>query len=306
MLNPAFKQASGALAELLAIPYDRKSIEECGNQLLEHLSESDSRNANSLATLAYYTQKFCDLAGVDFDALQFIKTTICPQTNDQGSGKDSLTDFLENLAILKAENVVGDWNLNECQSRDGAMYLAIHMAGIWKIFEDRFKPNYSKNLVENLAEEKGGLKNDKRYFVASRDTAKAFQKALADWEMGIAGSHAPVTPKRDRAAKSLLIPRSIAEKAGFFPTEPSPEPIAVPEPEPIAVPTPEPEPTTSVTVDLTGEWREVDDVLWPQDAIDDARQTIQNDPATVCEFKKLVPRSQWGLAGITMDGRCAA
>ena len=315
LLNPAFKQASGALSDLLTIPYDRKSIEECGNQLLEHLSEADSRNANSLATLAYFTQKFCDLAGVDFDALSFIKTDICPQTNAQGSGKDSLTDFLEKLAILKAENVVGDWNLNECQSRDGSKYLAVHMAGIWDTFEARFKPNYGKDLVEKLAEVEGGSKNQKRYFVASRDNAMAYQKALNAWDMGLAGTHPPTALKRDRAAKSLLIPRSVAEKAGFFPTEDTPEteqPTAAaptPEPtrEPIAVP--QPESTSAVKVpnqpDL-GKWEPDGPSLLSEDHLEQYRAEIQKDPSSVDIWKPHIPQSQWNQVGILEDERCAA
>ena len=240
LLNPAFKQASGAFQDLLSIPYDRIGIEERGNQLLEHLSEADSRNANSLATLAYFTQKFCDLAGVEFDALTFIKTDICPQTNEQGSGKDSLTDFLEKLLTLKSEGTAGDWNLGESSDRDGSKYLAVHLPGIWDAFEARFKPNYGLSLIAKLAEDAGGIKNAKRYFVSSRDNAQAYQRALTQWVMGIAGSEQPQELKRDRAAKALLIPRSVAEKAGFFPT---PEGQDEPTADPVVVPTATPEPT---------------------------------------------------------------
>ena len=204
-----------------------------GNQLVEHLSEADSRNANSLATLAYFTQKFCDLAGVKFDALAFIKTDTCPQTNEQGAGNDSLTDFLEKLAILKADNVAGDWNLTECANRDGSKYLAVHMPGLWEAFEARFKPNYGQSLIAQLAKDAGGAKNDKRYFVSSRDNAMAYQRALNAWEMGLAGSQAPTPLKRDRQARALLIPRLVAEKAGFFSTEDAPEPEQVIEPLPV-------------------------------------------------------------------------
>ena len=197
---------------------------------------------------------------MDFDALQFIKTNICPQTNEQGAGKDSLTDFLEKLAILKADNSVGDWNLSECQKMDGSKYLAIHMASLWDAFELRFKPNYGQSLIAQLAEDVGGLKNDKRYFVASRDNAMAYQKALNACEMGLAGAHLPTAPKRDRQAKALLIPRSVAEKAGFFPTEEDqgqpieisqahPTASAAPAPEPIVTP---PQPSTAGIP--TGNW----------------------------------------------------
>ena len=107
------------------------------------------------------------------------------------------------------------------------------MAGLWDAFEARFKPNYGLSLVAQLAEDAGGAKNIKKYFVSSRDNALAYQRALTQWEMRIAGSEMPRELKRDRQGKALLIPRSVAEKAGFFPTsEEQEEPIAVPTPEP--------------------------------------------------------------------------
>jgi len=257
-LKVAMEGASGGLSQILGITYDAQAIEAHGNQLLEHLSESDSRNANALATLGYFTQKFCGLAGVEFDALTFIKTDICPQTNEQGAGKDSLTDFLEKLAILKADNTAGDWNLTECQKVDGSKYLAVHMGSLWDAFELRFKPNYGQSLIAQLAENVGGLKNDKRYFVASRDNAMAYQKALNACEMGLAGAHPPTAPKRDRQAKALLIPRAVAEKAGFFPTEEDQgQPIEISQPHTTAAPAPEPiaTPSQPPTAGIpTGNW----------------------------------------------------
>ena len=257
-LKAAMEGASGGLSQILGITYDAQAIEAHGNQLLEHLSEADSRNANALATLGYFTQKFCGLAGVEFDALTFIKTNICPQTNEQGAGKDSLTDFLEKLAILKADNTAGDWNLTECQKVDGSKYLAVHMGSLWDAFELRFKPNYGQSLIAQLAENVGGAKNDKRYFVSTRENSLAYQRALNNSDMGLAGAHPPIEPKRNRQAKALLIPRAVAEKAGFFPTEEDQgQPIEIPQPHTTAAPAPEPivTPPQTLTAGIpTGNW----------------------------------------------------
>lgn len=257
-LKAAMEGASGGLSQILGITYEAQAIEAHGNQLLEHLSEADSRNANALATLGYFTQKFCGLAGVEFDALTFIKTNICPQTNEQGAGKDSLTDFLEKLAILKADNVAGDWNLTECQKVDGSKYLAVHMGSLWDAFELRFKPNYGQSLIAQLAENAGGAKNDKRYFVSTRENSLAYQRASNASDMGLAGAHPPIAPKRDRQAKALLIPRSVAEKAGFFPTEEDQgQPIEIPQSHTTAPPAPEPIETLPQTLPAgspTGNW----------------------------------------------------
>ncbi len=318
-LKAAMDGASGGLSQILGISYDVQAIEAHGNQLLEHLSEADSRNANALATLAYFTQKFCGLADVDFDALTFIKTDICPQTNEQGAGKDSLTDFLEKLAILKAENVAGDWTLTDCESRDGSKYLAIHLSSLWETFEARFKPNYGQSLIAQLAEDAGGAKNQKRYFVASKENAIAYQRALNQWEMGIAGAERPHELKRDRQAKALLVPRSVAEKAGFYPTaESRDEPIAVSHNEPTvttaAAPTPEPiaipQPTVTAAVippnqpDL-GTWGD-EPAPWADQDLYDARSTIQKNPTAAATFKPIIPRSQWKQAGIMEVEPCAA
>ena len=320
-LKVAMNGASGGLSQILGISYDVQAIEAHGHQLLEHLSEADSRNANALATLAYFTQKFCELADVDFDALTFIKTDICPQTNEQGAGKDSLTDFLEKLAIFRSEGGAGDWNLTECRSRDGSKYLAVHLSSLWETFEGRFKPNYGQSLIAQLAEDAGGAKKQKRYFVASRDNAIAYHRALNAWEMGIAGSEKPMEPKRDHQASAIIIPRSVAEKAGFFPTSGDhEEPIATP-PQPeltlttAAAPTPEPievrqlETTTAVTdptpPDL-GALESDEPTPWNQKDLADARSTIKADPKTVETFKPMIPRSQWKQAGIAESELCAA
>jgi hypothetical protein len=246
-LKAAMAGASGGLSQLLAIPYDAQAITKQGTQLLEHLPESDSRNANSLASLAHFTQAFCSLAGVEFDALAFIKTDICPQTNEQGAGKSDLTDFLEKLAILKAENFAGDWNLNEFSTdRSGKKYLAVHLDSIWEQFEARFKPNYGKSLVAQLAEDAGGAKNQKRYFVGSRDSAIAFHRALNEFQMGLRNDR-PGEPKRDRQAKALLIPRSVAAAAGFFPTAEN----SATEATAVAASTPEPAHTQAEETPLT-------------------------------------------------------
>jgi hypothetical protein len=208
------------------------------------------------------------------------------------------------------------------------------MAGLWEAFEARFKPNYGQSLIAQLAEDAGGAKNDKRYFVASRENAIAYQRALNAWDMGIAGAERPHELKRDRQAKALLIPRSVAEKAGFFPTgtnEPEPtmtaaavpvaEPIAVSPPEPTmtmaAAPETNPEPiavpeprmtTAAVTVpnqpDL-GTWDDEPKPL-PDEDLEAMRTTIKGNPKAADGFKPLVPRSQWKQAGIEEVELCAA
>jgi hypothetical protein len=228
-LHAAMGEASGGLSQLLGIPYDVQAISAQNDQLLALLSEANARNSNSLATLSYFTQAFCDLAGVEFEALTFVKTNICPQTNDQGAGKSDLTDFLEKLVTLKTEGLVGDWNLNEhVTDRQGKRFLAIHMDSVWEQVEDRFSPNYGKSLIAQLAEDAGGKRNVPKYFVDTKAHALEYQRLLNHWAMvtgksresgdgAVTVSDRPTEPKRDRPAKALLIPRDVAESAGFYP-----------------------------------------------------------------------------------------
>jgi hypothetical protein len=220
--------ASGGLPQLLAIPYPHESIVEQGNQLTEFLSESDPRNAQSLATLAHYTQAFCDLAGVEFDALTYIKTDVCPQANEQAAGKCSLEDFLEKLAIFHGENKVGEWNVLEWRDRTtNEEFLAVHMPSVWESFNARFAPGYGSAIVAALAVEGGGRKNTNVRMVRHRDSVLAYQKALNNWEMHLGDKPTPLN--RDGNPKCLLIPKSIAAKCGFFGGGDSePEEVAAP------------------------------------------------------------------------------
>ena len=87
--------ASGGLSQLLAIAYDRDAVKDIASRLLEFLPHAHSRIAGSLALITYFTQKFCDVAGLEFDAFTYCKEHLCPSANEFESDKDSLTDFLE-------------------------------------------------------------------------------------------------------------------------------------------------------------------------------------------------------------------
>ncbi len=160
-------------------------------------------------------------------------------------------------------------------------------------------------MVAQLAEDAGGKRNIKRDFVSTKDRAISYQRALTNYEMGIAGSQTPTPLTRDRQAKALLIPRSIAEKAGFFPRPENQPPATTPNLDPIA--TPHPKTTAAVTIQSNlGTWETDEPAPWLDSDLHDARSTIQNDPTAAENFKCLIPRSQWKQVGIKEVESCAA
>ena len=285
-LNKAFEEASGGFSQLIAIPYDHDEVTAQGVALIEHLGGSDRRNAQSLATLAYFTQALCDLAEFEFDATEYVKTCLCPQANEQGAGKGDLTDFTEKLSILKAEGLVGEWNMVEHRDRDGKRFMAVHVAGVWDAFKSRFKPNYDLRILSQAAIEVGGRKNKSVRFVDSKENSKRQEARLADWEMGVGGGTAPTALQKNRVAKALLIPWGLWDD--------SDEPVTLAPDEPITqavqgelIVTEVPE--EPVTEDIEG---------WGQEDVEAIRQTVLTNPESAQTLKLQVPQALWERVGL--------
>lgn len=77
-LEDAMAKALSTLPTLSAIQYDRSAIRDIERELLKHLAGGDSRIANSMAMITYFTQKFCDASGIDFNAFDYASTHLCP------------------------------------------------------------------------------------------------------------------------------------------------------------------------------------------------------------------------------------
>jgi len=318
-LEKAMGEATGGLSQLLAIQYGREAVREIRSRLLEHLTGSHSRISLSMALLVYFTQKFCDVAGVNFDAFDYAVKHLCPTANDFESDKDSLTDFLEKLAIMRSEGLVGEWNLVQDKAGD----LAIHLPGIWGGFQSRFNPNYSQQSLEQLIEGRGGAKGAVRRFVGTKQECVDYRKAVNVWEMQASEARGPAAPKKTENRKSIIVPRTIAAAAGFssdcgesdenLPTIDAPAPTNDPTLESLVKPPGMgriiPQPTTPVVFTSplpVGTWEADGPDPWAESDLDDARISIQNNPTAEDNFKPLIPRSQWKQVGIKEDERCAA
>lgn len=211
-LEEAMHSASGGLSQLLGIHYDRSAVRKIRSRLLEHLSGAHSRISLSYALLTYFTQGFCDVAGIEFDAFEYCVTHLCPIANDFESDKDSLTDFFEKLAQMRAEGAVGDWNCTKVKSQHKS-YLAIVLSDLWGEFEQRFKPNYSRQSIEQLIEGRGGKKTTQK-FVATKLECVDFARAMAAYKRGESLSE-PTRPAKKASRKAILIPESELQ-AGYL------------------------------------------------------------------------------------------
>jgi hypothetical protein len=206
-LEEAMNGASGGLSQLLAIHYDRKAVKDIRSRLLEHLSGSHSRISSSYALLVYFTQKFCDVAGIEFDAFAYCVKYLCPTANELESDKDSLTDFLEKLSQMRAEGLVGDWNVTKVTS-EFKTYLAVHLPSVWTEFERRFSPNYSRQSIEQIILGREGKKNSPQKFVATKLECVEFDRAMAATKRGQGDMGTPMRPTKGTLRKAILIPES--------------------------------------------------------------------------------------------------
>lgn len=211
-LEEAMNQASGGLSQLIALGYDRNAVRNIRSRLLEFLPRAHARISSSLAMLTWFTQQFCNVAGVEFDAFEYCKNYLCPQANELESDKDSLTDFLEKLAQMRSEGLVGEWNVTNVRSGHKP-YLAVDLASVWAEFERRFNPNYSRQSLTGLIQNKGGKTNQAQKFVATKLEWNEYLKAKAAYDRLSPheqnATSEPIRPRKSALRKCLLIPESL-------------------------------------------------------------------------------------------------
>jgi hypothetical protein len=210
-IEEALDGASGGLGQLIGIPYDRAAIKDLKSQLLEFLPNAHNRIAGSLALITYFTQKFCDVAGYHFDAFDYCKNNLCPDANAGESGKDSLTDFIERLAILKSEGLVGEWNMTQVVKRDGSKYLAVKLDAVFPVFERKFSTNYTRQSIQHLIK---GIYPDaytNASFAASKLEWQDYERAQASFKRGDF-NQTPIAPAKNNSTKCWLIPQSVIDR----------------------------------------------------------------------------------------------
>jgi hypothetical protein len=212
-ITAALANASGGLSTLIAQPYDRGGIRAIAAQLRQFLPNAHDRIATNFAIVAHYTQRLCDLAGFQFDVLGHVIKVVCPQADEAGSAKDSLTDFLEKLSILRSRGIVGEWNVTQIK-RDYEPYLAVHLPDVWDIFTKNFSVNYSRQSIEALITEAGGERRTLQRFVPSAQTWADYQRAKDAHDRDTSDySRQPTPPKKTAQRHCALIPAKLLDAA---------------------------------------------------------------------------------------------
>lgn len=218
-VSDAIAGATGGLGQLIGMKFDNQAIKKVALQLTPHLTGAHARLTDSYAILTHYTQRLCDLAGFEFNALEYCINNLCPKANTFESDKCSLTDFLEKLATLRTKGVVGEWDVSQVKKRGHKSYLAINMVSVWPIFEREYPHvNYSRQSIEALISERGGINNSSQKFIKDKAVWMDYQRALNQYRMaGGQGSGdkslEPIKPSKTSTARCSLIPTAIVDEA---------------------------------------------------------------------------------------------
>jgi hypothetical protein len=213
-LTNAMDGASGGLGALLRCEIDIDIINQYRLKFLQAMPMAQARQAEALAIQCYFTEQYCKLAGVEFDAFEWHLRVLCKQANATETGKDSLSDFLAKLMIMMMDGSVDESNCTRISKRmGGGAYLALHMPSIWELFEKRFSPNYNRSTIEALIEAQGGeVDQQTQKFVANRKAWKDYEAALNRYKMDGQGD-SPKLPKKTAARKCVLIPIALVDAA---------------------------------------------------------------------------------------------
>jgi hypothetical protein len=120
---------------------------------------------------------------------------------------------------------VGEWNITQV-TKEHKPFLAIQLHSIWPLFESRFQVNYSRQSIEGLIRDRGGITGTNQRFVKTKDAWKDYEKALNQYEMGtgkLNPDDTPIKPEKPRKAavsKCAMIPASVMDLTIGTPSQP--------------------------------------------------------------------------------------
>jgi hypothetical protein len=248
-LERAMDAASGGVGQLLRIPFDRTKIDAYTVEFKKYMPNAHMRQARGLAIQCYYTEGFCEVAGVtDFDVFAFTRDVLCPQADATETAKSNLSDFLERLDNLRTGEHVGKWNATMV-TRDGRSYLAIKQVDVWDILQKQQAsniPNYGLSALKSQITDQGGFADStqRQKFVPTQQAWTDYLRAenqfnIINGEKSTASR--PIPPKRSLSCACWLIPANAVKEAlgrawddadssgEVYPLEAEPTPSVTPE-----------------------------------------------------------------------------
>ena len=141
-LLEAREAASGAIGELIGIGYDPEAIKTLEQQLFPYLPKSHTRVAWNIALFTWYGMQVASLGGFDPERIkQYAIKVLCKTANNMDSKSSSLAKFLEGIAGLKAQSLVGEWDVRVIETKKHGSMLAISMASVWSMYEKVIIPH---------------------------------------------------------------------------------------------------------------------------------------------------------------------
>ena len=177
-LQESQKSASGCLSDLIKLGYPTKEIGELEKELRAYLPKAHPRMASSVALVTWYAMAVASLANFDSSRIKaYVIKQLCPSINAADSDTDSLTDFIDKLAALQSESLVGEWNCRVVESSD-TRWLALQMTEIWSMVDKNFAPIYSRKALEAQIAQIGGKAQSVQKFHKNRDESLAYFRNL--------------------------------------------------------------------------------------------------------------------------------
>lgn len=202
-LKDAYENASGGFSQLASIRYDHAAFREICEELRPLMESVDSRLIEALALNIFFTEKFLEKARYEFDYKGFCVDNIATQMTGYESTKDSLEDFIEKMSLMISEGDAGRWNCVDVSPRGGGHYLAIDLASVWRKFEQRYTPNYSRQSLNALILAAGGRTNEKQKFVPTELECREYLRAIAEFNRRPTEEQAAGTPPREPRKTTL-------------------------------------------------------------------------------------------------------
>lgn len=206
-LKRARREVNRCFPDLLKLGYPHDTIKALETELSRHLPTAHPRTPRNLAIIVHYAMEIIKLSGVEFDIKDWVVKILAPQLNESHSGLDSVTDFIERLETLKAQSLVGEWNLIEVESREHGECVALHLPGIWSGLERESKPTYNKSVLEKELIQRGAFKGVARFW-EERDLTLAYKRRLVVGGSGGENADKPREPGK-RVMKCLLVKKEL-------------------------------------------------------------------------------------------------